>query len=293
MKTIIASIVMMLMFSIASFSQNATINGTYCSTAPACPMYVCQNSSTTITAGITSGSIDSLKLRQRYSDDGGITWTPTTWAIISTTTVTTVPSGGSAVAGRIYQYWLRVYQGGNQYWAFSEMYVNAAPAATLLSNYTACCAGTTVTFTASAGGTNYAFKVNGATVQNGASSSYATSSLANGDIVTVTITNGSCVATSAPITMTIYPIPSATVVTGNVAAVCVGQNAPVTITGLTGTGPWTLEIWNTTGGVPTSLYYTVPGSIATPNTTINVPIPLIGLTNEFLRVTDSHMCSNH
>ena len=288
MRTIIASILLM-MLGVVSWAQNATINGSYCSSAPACPMYVCQGSSTTITAGVTSGTIDSLKLRERYSDNGGSTWS--TWSLIGTSTTTTVPSGGSAVSGRIYQYWLRVYQSGSERWAFAEMYVNAAPTATLVSNYTACCQGTNVTFNAAAGGTTYDFKVNGTTVQSSASSSYQTSTLVTGDVVTVTITNsGGCSATSAGITMTVWPTPQATTVTGNPIG-CVGSNGTVTITGLTGTGPWNLEVWNTSGGVPSSLYYSA-GSVGTTNTTINVPIPAVGLTNMYLRVTDSHGCSN-
>jgi len=232
-----------------------------------------------------------LKLRERFSDDGGATWS--TFTIISTVVTTTVPSSGSALDGRIYQYWLRVYQGGIQYWAFSEMYVNSAPTATLLSNYTTLCAGTTVTFTASAGGTNYNFKINGSSSQSGASSTFVTSALANGDNVTVTITNGSgCSNTSLPIAMTVNPKPTVTSITGNPTPGCLGQNASVTIVGLTGTAPWSMEVWTDVLGNPGALYYTVPGTINTPNSTVSVPIPAVGFTTMHPRFTDANGCSN-
>ncbi len=296
MRTIIAFMLLM-MLSIVSWSQNATINGSSCSSAPNCPMSVCQGSSRTIEAGITSGIIDSLKLRERYSDDGGISWT--SWTLISTSIITTVPSSGSAVAGRIYQYWLRIYQSGSDLnrWAFAEMYVDAAPTATLVSNYTACCQGTLVTFNASAGGTTYDFKVNGISKQSGGSSTFATSTLVNSDIVTVTITNSNgCSATSSGINMTVWPTPVATV-NGNQNPECVGNSTNVTITGLVGTAPWTFEIWNTSSGNPSTLYYDVPENSVTytgnNDATISVPVPAVGLTNLFLRITDAHGCSNY
>lgn len=293
MKTIFASIVFM-MLGVVSWSQNATINGNYCSTAPACPMYVCQGSSTMITAGVTSGSIDSLKLRERYSDNGGTSWS--TWSLVGTSTITTVPLGGSAVAGRIYQYWLRVYQTGSERWAFSQMYVNAAPIATLLSNYTTICAGTTVTLTASDGGvgSTYNFKINGASAQDSTISNFASSTLANGDTVTVTITNiGGCSSTSNGITMTVHPNPQATTIVSNLSTpgACPGSLVPVTITGLTGTGPWHLEVWNTVGGIPTSLHVDV-GTTNNPNPTINVPVYNVGQNPMFLKVSDAFGCHN-
>jgi Secretion system C-terminal sorting domain/SprB repeat len=70
------------------------------------------------------------------------------------------------------------------------------------------CAGTPVTFTATAGLLNYDFKVGGITVQSGASNTYVTSTLVSGNIVTVTGTNASgCSNTSLGITMTVNPNP--------------------------------------------------------------------------------------
>ncbi len=173
------------------------------------------------------------------------------------------------------------------------MTIFALPTATLTVPDNSVCSGTSVTFTAT-GGVNYNFKVNGTSVQNGASATYTTSSLTNGQIVTVDVTNSNgCVSTSTGITMTIFPLPYATTVTGNPTPECVGNFTNITITGLVGTAPWTFEIWNTSGGVPSTLYYAVPGSSATTNTTISVPIPAVGLSNMFLRVIDNNGCSNH
>ncbi|GAA3752302.1 hypothetical protein GCM10022422_42140 [Flavobacterium ginsengisoli] len=91
----------------------------------------------------------------------------------------------------------------------STTYVNvlALPVAGLVSNDAdnTFCEGTSVTFTAS-GGTSYAFKVGSTTVQSGASDTYTTTALTNGQTVTVDVTNASgCTSTSAGITNTVTP----------------------------------------------------------------------------------------
>ncbi len=69
------------------------------------------------------------------------------------------------------------------------------------------CEGTTVTFTSS-GGTNYDFRINGTSVQNGSSSEYSTSTLADGDEVDVIVTNSEgCSATTPVIVNSVIPIP--------------------------------------------------------------------------------------
>ncbi|WP_286971247.1 T9SS sorting signal type C domain-containing protein [Flavobacterium sp. UBA4854] len=91
----------------------------------------------------------------------------------------------------------------------STTYVNvlALPVAGLVSNDAdnTFCEGTSVTFTAS-GGTSYVFKVGSTTVQSGASATYTTTALTNGQTVTVDVTNASgCTSTSAGITNTVTP----------------------------------------------------------------------------------------
>ena len=72
------------------------------------------------------------------------------------------------------------------------------------------CAGTGITFTAG-GGTQYDFRVDGESVQTGASTTYTTTSLANGQVVDVIVTNANaCEATSEGITNTVNPLPTPT-----------------------------------------------------------------------------------
>jgi gliding motility-associated-like protein len=69
------------------------------------------------------------------------------------------------------------------------------------------CAGTSVIFTAG-GGTNFNFRIAGSSVQNGALSTYTTTTLTNGQVVDVIVTNVSgCTATSEGITNTVHPVP--------------------------------------------------------------------------------------
>lgn len=89
------------------------------------------------------------------------------------------------------------------------VYVHALPAGTLTSSDSdnTICAGDNVIFTAT-GGTNYNFKLDGSSVQNGAGSTYTTSSLANGQEVTVEVTNANgCINTYAGITTTVLTPP--------------------------------------------------------------------------------------
>src|SRR6185295_16119434 len=74
--------------------------------------------------------------------------------------------------------------------------VNPLPTPTLIADKNPACAGDLVTFTAG-GGINYNFKVNGSSVQSGASDTYSSSTLANSNSVTVEVTNANgCIATS-------------------------------------------------------------------------------------------------
>lgn len=73
------------------------------------------------------------------------------------------------------------------------------------------CAGDEVVFTATAGFNAYAFRVNGNIVQFGASNTFATTSLNNGDEVKVTVTNAqSCTFTTAPIVVSVHALPLTT-----------------------------------------------------------------------------------
>ncbi len=111
------------------------------------------------------------------------------------------------------------------------------------------CTGTSVTFTATAGLSNYDFKIGGITVQSGASNTFVTSALITGNIVTVTGTDASgCSNTSLGIIMTVNPLPTASL--AGTASICIGDSTMLSIT-LTGTSPW--NVTYTDGTTPTTV----------------------------------------
>jgi trimeric autotransporter adhesin len=116
--------------------------------------------------------------------------------------------------------------------------VNSLPVPTLTSSDAdnIFCAGSSVIFTAS-GGTNYNFRVGGASVQNGPSANYTTNLLTNGQRVDVVVTNAKgCIATSAAITNTVNAIPTANAGTGgNNCGLAFHLSGSLNI----GTGTWT------------------------------------------------------
>lgn len=70
------------------------------------------------------------------------------------------------------------------------------------------CAGTSVIFTAT-GGEAYDFLVNSISQQSGASQTFTTSGLNNGDVVSVDVTyNGTCITSYTGISMTVYALPT-------------------------------------------------------------------------------------
>ena len=161
------------------------------------------------------------------------------------------------------------------------------------------CEGTSITFTASGGGTNYNFRVNASSVQNGGSPIYTTTVLTNGQIVDVVITGtGGCTGTSSGIINTVIALPVPAIV--GPATVCVGTAGSVytseggmsnylwtvsaggTITAGGGTGNNTVTVtWTTTGAKTVKVNYTnVNGCTATSQTSYNItvnafPVPSI------------------
>ncbi len=115
------------------------------------------------------------------------------------------------------------------------------------------CSGVSVTFTATAatngtGTITYDFKVNGASVQNGASNVYTTTTLANTDNVTcsISISGGICYASSTaisntiPITVTPGFTPAVSIAANPTGPICVGTSVTFTATSSTnGTGTTT------------------------------------------------------
>ncbi len=94
------------------------------------------------------------------------------------------------------------------------------------------CTGSAITFTAG-GGSNYNFRIGGTSVQSGTSSTYATSSLTNGQVVDVVVTNSnSCVATSASITNTVNALPLPTITSSDADnTFCLGTSITFTASG--------------------------------------------------------------
>ena len=102
------------------------------------------------------------------------------------------------------------------------------------------CTGATIVFTAPAGFTNYDFIKNGATVQSGASDTYSTSALVNGDQVTVAMkSSNGCIGLSNTITITVNLLPVVAPITGTLS-VCI--NNTTTLSNATSGGVWSSSI---------------------------------------------------
>ena len=134
------------------------------------------------------------------------------------------------------------------------------------------CAGTSVTFTTSAGGSGttpgYQWQINSVDVSGANSPSYTTTGLTNGQIVTCVLTSSSTcasptTATSNPITMVVNSMPVLTIT--NPTAVCspstIDITAPAVTLGSSGSG--TFSYWTNVGA---TVSLTSPSTIATGGT---------------------------
>ena len=168
------------------------------------------------------------------------------------------------------------------------------------------CTGTSVTFTAS-GGTNYNFRVNGTSVQNGGSTTYTTTTLTNGKIVDVIVTStGGCLITSSGITNTVFALPVAT--TSNNGPICVGNalsltGGPAGMTTYSWTGPngFTSILQNPSvsvnaifaiAGVYTLTITNTSGCTSTANTTVTVnekPVAVAGPDQDLKFIFETQM----
>jgi hypothetical protein len=107
--------------------------------------------------------------------------------------------------------------------------VHPNPVVTLLSDDPdqIICSGTTVNFTATGGYNTYDFRINGSTVQSGASSTFATSGLLNGQQVDVLVSSADgCSTLSNPLVFTVHDAPVASA--ANNGPVCEGQTLTLT-----------------------------------------------------------------
>ena len=112
--------------------------------------------------------------------------------------------------------------------------VNPSPIPTLTSSDAdnSFCAGTSITFT-SGGGATYDFRVGGISVQTGISTTYTTSTLTNGQVVTVLVSNANgCSTLSSAITNTVNPIPAPTLTSSDADNIfCAGTSVTFTAGG--------------------------------------------------------------
>ncbi|MFN8416894.1 MAG: T9SS type A sorting domain-containing protein [Cytophagaceae bacterium] len=130
---------------------------------------------------------------------------------------------------------------GNQISTIVIIKVNPLPTVTAFTSTTTVCAGASVTFTAAAtnAGTSPTYQwYNGATAISGATSTtYATTGLANGDVISVKVTaTGVCTSTytasSNNLTMTVNPVvtPSVTIAASPSGTICAGTSVTFTAT---------------------------------------------------------------
>jgi gliding motility-associated-like protein len=165
---------------------------------------------------------------------------------------------------------------GNSAIATQTVTVNILPAPILTSSDTDnnFCPGTSVTFTATAvGWTNYDFRVDGISVQNGLLTTYTTTTLANGQTVNVIVTNsGGCSATSSGITNSVIALPVVTF-PGVLVSPCVSSTT-----------------YALSGGIPAGGTYSGPGVTGT---NFNASVAGVGthtITYTFTDITSG--CTN-
>jgi len=178
-----------------------------------------------------------------------------------------------------------------------EITIHPSPTITLVSDVgTSACSGSSVEFTAT-GGNNYQFRVDGLSAYS-LSDTWSVSTLTNGQVVDVVGTDlHGCSAISAPIAMTVHPLPSITTISYSSAysvatAECVNYMVGVTLQGLTGAGPYKVRIYDEVGGNPGTLFYTVPGFVNGPNGTFTKPIYDVGANAQFFQIEDQNGCVN-
>jgi Secretion system C-terminal sorting domain len=170
------------------------------------------------------------------------------------------------------------------------------------STSTVICAGTSVTFTAtpSNGGTpSYQWKVNGNNVGMN-STTFTTSSLANGDVVTCVMTSSlacvtSSIATSNSISMTVNPTVSTSVsiTSGSGSVICAGTSVTFTATPVNGGSPgyqWKMNGFNV--GTNANFYTTSSlqnGDVVTCEMTSSLPCasPAIAVSNSIVMTVNS------
>ena len=215
---------------------------------------ICPNAPVTLTAAMGSTTYSFLINGTAVATGSSNTFTTTNITSTSTVAVTVTNSNGCQATS------------SNQ-----TITVSPVPTGTLtVSPGSSFCTGTSVTFTATAGtGNTYNFKVNGATKQNTTASTYITNTLANGDVVSVDVTNSNgCTTTFNPISVTVNPLPTGTLTATensgvqNDNIICAGS--PVTFTATSGYSNYTFYLRGT--GAP---LYSGSSNVYTTSTLVN------------------------
>lgn len=122
-----------------------------------------------------------------------------------------------------------VYTGS---YAANEPTVSIIPEVAVTTSPASACQGVTTTLVATTGYSNYQFYVGATSVQNGASNTFSTSTLNNGDVVKVVATYSTCVIESPTVSITVSPPPTANA--GSDVSICLGSSAQLTAGGGTG-----------------------------------------------------------
>lgn len=282
-------ILVFLIFNSLLFAQpTMRINGELIGTDPYVEN-ICSGSNLQLTISIfpSTTQVDSIRVFEYVSTDNCNSYgTPA--KRVGPDLVWLVPESGSAQPGACYKYLIQVYYNGTGQKISGLCRINVIdpPNAQLSASTSTICTGETVVFTAS-GGSNYEFKINGETKQNGSSNLFSTNLLNNDDIVVVVVSENGCSTTSEPtISMTVHEIPDLGSVTPS--PTCYGDDMEFTYSGLTGSGFWTLSFWNTEHNVQYGDDYSVTSS----GGLLTVPIEY-GTNEVHLKIIDTATgCSN-
>lgn len=224
------------------YLDNININGVQ-SLAPVADF------SANFTAPCINGNVAFTDLSTNSPTSWLWTFTPNTVSYLNGSSATSQNPEVSFNAAGSYQVTLQATNANGSDTEVKTSYINAVsglvPSVTVSANNTTICSGTSVIFTANhvnGGMPMYQWKVNGNNVGTN-SSMFVSSTLANNDQVTVTITSSlSCVstptATSAPVTMTVLaPVVPSVAVTPSQSAVCAGTSVTFTATPTNGGTP--------------------------------------------------------
>jgi translation initiation factor IF-1 len=173
---------------------------------------------------------------------------------------------------------------------------SVVPSVSIVSNTTSICAGGSITFTATPtnGGTTpaYQWKINGVNVTGQTASTFTTTTLNNGDVVTVTMSsNDPCanpvIASSNPITVTATSVVPSVSIVSNTTSICTGGSVTFTATptngGTTPTYQWKINGVNVTGQTASTFTTTTlnNGDVVTVTMNSNDPCanPVIASSN--------------